>query len=175
MRIAQNILLLLVFSLAALNLNINSIFAENAAAGDFYEKGKELYYSGAEGMMPEKDKAIENLEKAVQLDPALVDAHMLLGDAYWDKSFAYKSTATDSKKWQERAEIEYRKAVALDSQNPETYYKLLTVLNDAEREAVLSRIIKLDPNHPRAHEVLARILDHKGNVDQAILEYQKHI
>lgn len=143
----------------------------------YYEKGKELLYSGSEKGGAEVLEAIDALEKAILADPNYVDAYLLLGDAYRKRIFSLDFGSPEREKWRKKAEEQYRKAIELEPANPEAYNKLTYVVDfkGSEILELYNKIVRLSPDHPNVHLSYGQILESKGEIDQAISEYLLHI
>ncbi len=114
------------------------------------------------------EDAIAETEKALQLDPSLVRAHINL-------IILYGRTGNLDK-----AEEHYQAVVKLDpNQFPDAHYNhgvLLTQegkLDEAERE--FRRALEIDPSYADAHNNLGYLLERQGRLAEAGDEYKKAI
>ncbi|PYN15667.1 MAG: hypothetical protein DME06_02765 [Candidatus Rokuibacteriota bacterium] len=87
----------------------------HASLGKIYFAEKGLYY-----------EAVGAYKRALDLDPAFVDAHMGLGEVYEDKGL-YKEAIG-----------EYQKAVALDDKHPGARYNLAAVYEKVDPKEAIS-------------------------------------
>jgi tetratricopeptide (TPR) repeat protein len=105
------------------------------------------------------EKAIPHLEKAVNLSPDLMEAHLLLGAAY-----------TENKQW-EKAERELKKTLDLDSKAARACFALGEVYRQqrkyAEAEKVFHDGLKLEPKSPQGHFALGQVYFAKGDLAKA--------
>jgi tetratricopeptide (TPR) repeat protein len=148
----------------------------------------------------EIEKAIENYENAISLDPEYVDAYLGLGwiylreteeydkalemflpardiapdDPYARTSLAYAYSVVQD---YQSAVNEYIEAIALAPEDPDTFLNLgYTYEKTGMDLAALNayrRAYELDPNDPRSAQQLANIYYRAGLYDQAIAAYEK--
>jgi serine/threonine protein kinase/tetratricopeptide (TPR) repeat protein len=120
------------------------------------------------------DRSIRLLESSVEKDPAFVQAHAALSEAYWAK---FERT-TDSA-WIDKARASAEEARRLDPDHPAVRYALAKIYHetgDADRAIdELQRTLTLQPNYADAHALLGDILAERGGVDAAAAEIQKAI
>ncbi len=113
------------------------------------------------------DQAIEQCQRAIELDPELSDPHFLLGQIY--KS-SLDTDAADGKI--EKAIKEFKRAVELDQSNQEALFYLgqLLYYNDDYQEAaaIFGRFLQLRSNIPKAYNYRASALLKLGEVQGAI-------
>jgi tetratricopeptide (TPR) repeat protein len=83
---------------------IISSFTTTPNAENYYNKGYSLYYAG------DYNRAIEKLDKALELDPKYLDAYILKGIALYDQNYYYK--AIDC----------YNKAIEIDPNNANAWW-----------------------------------------------------
>jgi tetratricopeptide (TPR) repeat protein len=155
---------------------INFGYAANSDAQVYYEKGKDLLYSVAEGTGPEVLEAITAFEAAIRLDPDLVDAYLLLSDAYGKTLISLEYQSAEWKEVKKKSDDLIRKAVEIAPENTKAliYYSSL-VRDRAEYLSIYQKIVELEPDHPEAHASYAHILNLMGKKDEAIKEYLIHI
>jgi Flp pilus assembly protein TadD len=108
------------------------------------------------------DAARSDLEKAVQLDSSLYQAHYLLGNVLMKQGDMNGASA------------EYRQAITLAPDQPRTYYQLALVLraqqHDADEEAVLAKAIEIDGHYALAHAEMGRILLNQNRLQDAVVQ-----
>ena len=118
-------------------------------------------------------KAIEHADRAVKLAPDVAKYNLKLGEQY-DRQGMLKAIRF------------YEKAIQLDPQNAEPYYRRGLFMSNFtfgsakvllyEPELVmedLTHAVQLDPNSAGAHHALGVVYDRMGNVQQAMLEFNK--
>jgi len=132
------------------------------AAGSHLDRGFQLEQVGR------VEDAIAETEKALQLDPSLVRAHINL-------IILYGRTGN-----LEKAEEHYQAVVKLNpDQFPDAHYNHGALLiregklDDAEKE--FRRALEIDPSHADAHNSLGYLLERAGTLAEAAAEYQKAI
>lgn len=106
------------------------------------------------------DNAAESLQRALALNPDLAECNFWYG-------------ATLLAKGQPEAAIPY---LFQASRNPRTALESQSTLVQAYQKSAQEyeqRIIKLDPDSDRAHELMAESLEGQGQMNGAILEYQR--
>ena len=121
--------------------------------------------------------AIELLERAVTVDPALAAAQARLAVAYVDRYFYF--APEDQERWEEKAHAAVERALSLDPDVADAYLARGRLLwtpsnrfphDKAIRE--LRRAIALNPNSDDARGELALILNHIGLNDEGLREAQ---
>ena len=118
-------------------------------------------------------KAVEHADRAVKLAPDVAKYNLKLGEQY-DRQGMLKAIRF------------YEKAIQLDPQNAEPYYRRGLFMSNFtfgsakvllyEPELVmedLTHAVQLDPNSAGAHHALGVVYDRMGNVQQAMLEFNK--
>lgn len=130
-----------------------------------------------EGLIEESEalskKAVEHADRAVKLAPDVARYNLILGQQY-DRQGMLKAIRF------------YEKAIQLDPQNAEPYYRRGLFMSNFtfgaakvllyEPELVmedLTRAVQLDPDSAGAHYALGVVFDRMGNVQQAMLEFNK--
>ena len=145
---------------------------DNLEAYDAYLRG---VYCFNQRKKTENDKAIALFEQATNIDPKFALAFAGLAYAYIEKLFTYQP----QKKWEEKAFVALKKALALDPELAEAYVAkgnlLWTKSNHfphAEAIAEYERAIELKPTLVEAHNELARALWHVGALNRAYNELE---
>jgi tetratricopeptide (TPR) repeat protein len=114
-----------------------------------------------------KQKARDNADKSMKLDPSLAQPHITLG-----------KIDNDEKKY-EMAEHEYKQATLLDSKDWLTFYSLgviqyrMAKYNDARIS--FEACLKLKPDFEKAHLNLGMSYKKLDNSDKAVKEFQSAI
>jgi tetratricopeptide (TPR) repeat protein len=114
------------------------------------------------------EDAITETEKALELDPLLIKAHVNL-------LILYARTGNA-----EKAKQHYEAVVATDpEQFPEAYYNYGVLLmkenNLAEAEAAFRKAVALAPSNEAAHSNLGYLLEHEGKLPESAAEFRKLI
>lgn len=119
------------------------------------------------------EKAIDEFQKAVALDPAFALAYAGLADAFVAASNPLP--AADSVDFYKKAETYAQKALELGEESAEVYTTLGRIKRvhywdwgGAEKD--FKRAIQLNPNQAEAHRFLAQMLSLLGRHDEAIIE-----
>jgi tetratricopeptide (TPR) repeat protein len=112
------------------------------------------------------DDAIAETEKALELDPSLVKAHVNL-------LILYGKIGNGNK-----AEEHYNAVVAAKpDQFPDAYYNYGVLLMKEEKlkqaEQAFRKAVALAPSNEAAHNNLGYLLEHEGKLDEAAAEYRK--
>lgn len=106
-------------------------------------------------------------EKAIEIDPNLVQAHINLIELYGRLGRFQK------------AEEHYKAAVRIDSGSAESYYNYGVLLLSAEEyaraEEAFRKTIEINPFYAGAHNNLGYLLERQGNFPEAETEYRKAI
>ena len=122
------------------------------------------------------EKAIDEFQKAVALDPTFALAYAGLADASTRRAFNTSgASAADS---YATAKALAKKALDLDPETPEAYAALGTVKRIyywdwAGAEADFKRAVELNPNYARAHLGYALLLSGLGRGDEALVEIKR--
>ena len=146
---------------------------DNLEAYDAYLRG---VYCFNQRKKTENDKAIALFAQATNIDAKFALAFAGLAYAYIEKLFTYQP----QKKWEEKAFVALKKALALDPELAEAYVAqgnlLWTKSNHfphAEAIAEYERAIELKPTLAEAHNELARALWHVGALNRAYSELKR--
>jgi tetratricopeptide (TPR) repeat protein len=123
------------------------------------------------GMELEKHGRLEESivahEKALELDPKLVQAHVNL-IALYGRLGEFK-----------KSEEHYEAAVQLDPGSAESYYDYGVLLLGSEKyaqaETAFRKTIEIDPFHTGAHNDLGFLLERQGQLQEAAQEYRKAV
>jgi tetratricopeptide (TPR) repeat protein len=106
-------------------------------------------------------------EKALEIDPNLVQAHINLIELYGRLAQF------------EKAEEHYRAAIRIDSGSAESYYNYGVLLLSAEKysqaEEAFRKTIEINPFHAGGHNNLGYLLERRSNFAEAETEYRKAI
>jgi tetratricopeptide (TPR) repeat protein len=112
-------------------------------------------------------EAIAELERALQMDPSLVQARVNLISLYGRSGQA------------ERAEEQYRAGLAIDANLPELHYNygVLLVSTGREGDAAIAfeRALALNPGDAKTHNNLGQLLERKSQPGAALEHYQQAI
>ncbi|HEU4715088.1 MAG TPA: winged helix-turn-helix domain-containing protein [Pyrinomonadaceae bacterium] len=122
------------------------------------------------------EKAIDEFQKAVTLDPTFALAYAGLADASTRRGF--NTPGKSSAEFYATSKALAQKALDLDPETPEAYAALGTVKRiydwdwaGAERD--FERAIDLNPNHARAHLGYALLLSSLGRGDEALVAIKR--
>src|SRR5437879_3773952 len=106
-------------------------------------------------------------EKALEIDPQLVQAHINLIELYGRLGQF------------EKAEEHYRTAIRLNPDSAESYYNYGVLLLSAEKfqsaEEAFRKTIEINPYYSGAHNNLGYLLDRQGSLAEATVEYRKAV
>ena len=122
------------------------------------------------------EKAIDEFQKAVALDPTFALAYAGLADASTRRGFT--TSGASAEEFYTTSKALAQKALSLDPETPEAYAALGTVkrIHDWEwagAEGDFRRAIELNPNHARAHLGYALLLSCLGRSDEALVEIKR--
>ncbi len=144
------------------------------------------------------EKAIEEYQRAIQIDPSIPNADFAIGYIYFRqqnnesaREWLQKETARGchglanyylgeiarlERDWKQ-AEASYRQALGCDSSNSDAHLRLGIVMGDQKRfrEAItqLREAVRLAPNESSPHYHLASIYRQIGRTSEAETEYKK--
>ena len=140
----------------------------NVEAYDLYLRARSLKFLQEKAS---NSRAIQLLERAIELDPEYSRAMAMLGDALWRRARWYEPVrpADDLK----RAEALAERALAIDKSDPDAlrFSASLhsTIKKDYETAIALSRrALEVEPNNYRAQHALAWQLDLDGQYEKAL-------
>ncbi|HEY4818084.1 MAG TPA: tetratricopeptide repeat protein [Candidatus Acidoferrum sp.] len=138
---------------------LNEVRALNLSATNQVQIGIELERQGR------LEESIAAHERALEIDPRLVQAHVNL-IALYGRLGQFK-----------KSEEHYEAAVQLDSGSTESYYDYGVLLLGREKyaqaETAFRKTIEIDPFHTGAHNDLGFLLERKGKLQEAAQEYRK--
>jgi DNA-binding winged helix-turn-helix (wHTH) protein/TolB-like protein/Tfp pilus assembly protein PilF len=122
------------------------------------------------------EKAIDEFQKAVALDPTFALAYAGLADASTRRGFT--TSGASQEEFYSRSKALAQKALDLDPETAEAYAALGTVkrIYDwdwAGAEGDFRRAIELNPNYARAHLGYALLLSCLGRGDEALAEIKR--
>ena len=122
------------------------------------------------------EKAIDEFQKAVALDPTFALAYAGLADASTRHGFI--TSGASQEEFYARSKALAQKALDLDAETPDAYAALGTIKRiydwdwaGAERD--FRRAIELNPNYARAHLGYALLLSCLGRNDEALVEIKR--
>jgi Flp pilus assembly protein TadD len=122
------------------------------------------------------DDLITALKGAKVTKPATVDPAAQARRAEVRQHVA-RGTQLANKGQYAEAEMEYRAALLLDSQNDDVYVSLAYVLIQQKKwddaESAAREAVRLNPNDDMAHNNLGAALENKGDLDGGIAEYRE--
>jgi DNA-binding winged helix-turn-helix (wHTH) protein/TolB-like protein/tetratricopeptide (TPR) repeat protein len=122
------------------------------------------------------EKAIDEFQKAVTLDPTFALAYAGLAHASIRRGFNTSGASVDE--FYATAKALAQKALSLDPETPEAYFALGTVkrIYDwdwAGAEGDFRRAIQINPNYARAHIGYALLLSQLDRGDEALVEIKR--
>lgn len=122
------------------------------------------------------EKAIDEFQKAVTLDPTFALAYAGLADASTRRAF--NTSGSSAREFYATSKALAQKALSLDPETPEAYAALGTVkrIYDwdwAGAESDFRRAVELNPNYGRAHLGYALLLSCLGRGDEALIEIKR--
>jgi Flp pilus assembly protein TadD/TolB-like protein len=136
-------------------------------------------YAQARGLLDRRDipgnvdRAIALLDAAAAREPRFALAQAALGEACWEK---YRQTKERS--WVDRSEQATLLALSIDANQPLVRLSLATILDGTgHRDRAEQELRTIVRTHPvdSAHRHLGIILAERGNVDEAMKEFQRAI
>jgi adenylate cyclase len=150
---------------------LNKIQTEHQDAYKYYQQGQELLHRGF-GKIDELDQAITYFEKAIEIDPKYSRAYVGLSDTYLEYIFWGRIAPI---KVLDKALNAALKALELDSSNGESYGTLGAInyykFKKDEAANFLNKAIALSPNYLGAHDKLAWISIHEGDLKKALYHF----
>jgi TolB-like protein/Tfp pilus assembly protein PilF/predicted Ser/Thr protein kinase len=147
-----------------LALKLDPSYAPALAGLSYVER---LYYRDIDSNPSHLQRAEQLAQRAVAIDPELVDVHIALGGVYGVR-YQYPKAAE-----------EFRKATQLDSQNFLAWDNLSWVLSyeqppeAVEAEKAAREAIRLQPSWPAAHYHLGRALLHQQRYQEAASAFHR--
>ncbi|HEU4509843.1 MAG TPA: tetratricopeptide repeat protein [Pyrinomonadaceae bacterium] len=122
------------------------------------------------------EKAIDEFQKAVALDPTFALAYAGLADASTRRGF--NMSGSSAQEFYATSKAFAQKALSLDPETPEAYAALGTVKRIYDwdwtgAEGDFKRAIELNPNYARAHLGYALLLSSLGRGDEALVEIKR--
>lgn len=168
-------------SALALNLNqperelILKRYTENAEAYQAYLRGRFFVWRNSDDD-ENFNRAFDEYERAIHLDPDYALAYAGLADAYSRK--ANNSHGDTRKQFYSKAKATAVKALALDENLAEAHAALAWILRIydwdwAESEKHFRRAIELAPTNPACHRQYAFLLITLGRTGEAVTEMRK--
>ena len=146
---------------------------DNAEAFRAYIRGRAIMDS----KNPDSaEKAIDEYQKAIALDPTFAMAHVGFADAF--SRLGFNSSGAKAEEYYAKSKASANKALALDPELAEAYAALGTVnrIYDwdwAGAEKNFKRAIELNPNYSKAHLWYALLLANLGRHDEALTETKR--
>ncbi len=122
------------------------------------------------------EKAVDEFQKALALDPTFALAYAGLADASTRQGF--QTSGTSAGEFYARSKALAKKALDLDPETPEAYAALGTVKRIYDwdwsgAEADFKRAIQLNPNLARAHLGYSLLLASLGRGDESLVEIKR--
>ena len=147
---------------------------KKSEAYELYLKGR---YHANKRTIEGVKRAIEEFEKAIEIDPQYALAHSGLADCYAILSSRFLASPADG---YARAEMEARRAVELDPVLAEPHATIGHVSfcfkwNWVEADHELRRAIGLDPGYATAHHWYSAFLGWMNRRDEALVQAQQSI
>ncbi len=140
---------------------LNEVRALNLSATNQVQTGIELERQGR------LEESVSAHEKALQIDPQMVQAHINLLELYGRLGQFQK------------AEEHYRAATHLEPGSVESYYNYGVLLLGAQKyeqaESAFRKAAEIDPFHAAAHNNIGYLLERQGKLVEAAAEYRTAI
>lgn len=134
----------------------------NPQAFNFFSKGIEQYSKS------KLSDSIENLEKAVKIEPKFAAAWDKLGDSY----LVSASTHFGGADYYQKAENAYRKAIEIDSVNILPQLHLTNILTETNRKEeaveILLKLAEKEPENPMVWWELSYVYRYAGRLEKSI-------
>ena len=151
---------------------LNTAGAVDPAAYESYLRGRSYWNQRSEASLY---KAIEQFNKAIDIDPGYAPAYSGTADCYTTLGYLSYLDPLDAFP---RARDAATKAIELDPSLAEAhaslaYYNLYHAWNWAESETEFKRAIELNPNYATAHEWYSSYLLAMGRMEQAWTEINR--
>jgi Tol biopolymer transport system component/TolB-like protein/tetratricopeptide (TPR) repeat protein len=153
-------------------LNVTKRYTGNEAAYEEYLKGR---FNFAKRTPEGLTRALENFEKAIEIDPLYALAHAGMAQTY---QLLPLSDELEPNIASPKAKAAVLRALQIDDAIPEAHVALGVILMDYDwnwRGAELSfqKAIELNPNYAEAHQVYGTLLLRLGRIGDAIVELKK--
>lgn len=152
------------------NIAFSNRYTRNIEAYQSYVKGVALWNKRSPADLP---KAIEELEKAIKLDPGFSSAYALAADAYSLVAYNRIDFVPPAKAIEKSREMASR-ALELEPKSSEalTALAIVALYEKKPDEAVrlYKKAIRINPNNATAHQRLAWMLATKEDLSSAIRE-----
>lgn len=148
-------------------------YTDNPEAFRAYIRGRAIM----DGKNPDSaEKAIDEYQKAVALDPAFALAYVGFADAF--SRLGFSSSGAQADEFYAKSKAAANKALALDPELAEAYAALAMVeriydWNWTNAERNFKRAIELNPNYSKAHLWYALLLANLGRGDEALAEIKR--
>ena len=129
-----------------------------------YSQSAAFLVTIAESEFDEKifDASLNDLTRAVALEPKLAQAHYLRGNALMNSNDVDGAIA------------EYRTAIDLAPGQPRTYFQLALALrakqDETGEEGALEQVLAINPQYAMAHSELGRILMNQNRLPEAVAQ-----
>ena len=179
-------------------VDYDKLFESRASPTDartYYHRGNGYYEKG------DYDKAIENYNMAIVLNPSFAEAYFNRGLCYYNKKQFDKSIKDYAKAAEldprnaviynnrgdayyrqqdfDRAIVDYDKALSLNPKYLKAYYNrglAYACQQDYERAVKdFDKVLQLNPNFAEAYHIRGLAYDYMGNYDRAIQDYEQSI
>lgn len=176
-------LIMKILVIFVINLFTNSIFADDAI--DHFQKGKNIIESNCADCGPTKEgieNGIQELKKAIELNPNLGEAYIYLGEGYYNYSFFGGITnRPEVLKIRFQAYESFKKAVEMLPNNAMAHQWLSLIysyggegLMDHGKSLIeIEKAIKIDPGNNKYKYDLAEIYYRLNRYSDALELYQK--
>jgi SpoVK/Ycf46/Vps4 family AAA+-type ATPase len=164
-------------------------------ARTYYHKGNAYYEKG------DYDKAIENYNMAIVLNPAFAEAYFNRGLSYYNKKdfdkaisdynraaeldprnaiiYNNRGDAYYRKQDFDKSIVDYDKAISLNPKYLKAFYNrglAYACQQDYERAVKdFDKVVELNPNFSEAYHIRGLAYDYMGNLEKAIADYDKAI
>jgi len=129
----------------------------------FYNRGVCYYW------LSKNDLALENFKKAIQLDTTDARSYTALGGVYAQRALLTKGK--EQKKYLQKAEKNYQKAIQLNPDFAQTYYNYASLIADSHPRKALEYVYQFLQRKPKDVEGLILV----GLLHNQLKEYEKAI